>query len=406
MRSASTKGMKTVKSLNDLLFPVVIVNHSDVVNEEKQRMNAIASLLGNSELEEVQSIGKQLSNLTDQMPDTECNSEYQFDIYVYPYTKIVEVGQEPENQAIDQKAPLALNPAEISETIEPESLATIEPEFVEVETIQSTEKELIKIIDYSKKLRVNSCSSRYELIPNSDIFPAIEQVLLSNGIKFRAVYKMINFARFYVEYIIEDERFAYEIGNGDIVQPVIKVQHSYNGLTKYSITVGYFRLVCTNGLVIAVEDMKQFNLNIVGKHTANIKNSLNRLESALNMFRENSKVLQIITSKYKTLNAAKVVNNDLKEAIKLTLEKSGIALNESKNLNTVDNVYLRITKELNEHKELQFNGTFTNWHVYNGINSYIYDDLENIATPEIRVTSDQNVFELLLKNSREILKAA
>ena len=403
MRSASTKGMKKVNSLNDLLFPVVIVNHSDVVNEEKMRMNAIASLLGNSELEEVQAIGKQLSNLTDQMPDTECNSEYQFDIYVYPFTKIVEVGQMPENQAIDQKAPLALNAAQSTDT---EAVAIIEPEIVEVETIQGTENELIKIVDYSKKLRVNSCSSRYELIPNSEIFPAIEQVLIQNKIKYHAVYQMINHARFYVEYIITDERFAFEVGSGDIVQPVIKVQHSYNGLTKYSITIGYFRLVCTNGLVIAVEDMKEFNLNIVGKHTANIKNSLNRLENALNMFKENSAVLQIIGSKYKTLNSAKVVNNDLKGAIKLTLEKSGIALNESKNLNTVDNVYLRITKELNEHKELQFNGIYTNWHIYNGINSYIYDNSENIATPEIRVTSDQNVFELLLKNSREILKAA
>lgn len=406
MRSASTKGMKKVNSLNDLLFPVVIVNHSDVVNEEKQRMAAIASVLGNSENEKVQAMAKQLSNLTEQMPDTECNSEYQFDIYVYPYTKIVEVGQEPENQAIDQKAPLALNPAEIGEVVEPEALAVIEPENVEVETIQGTENELIKIVDYSKKLRVNSCSSRYELIPNSKIFPAIEQVLMVNGIKYRAVYKMINHARFYVEYIITDERFAFKVGNGDIVQPVIKVQHSYNGLTKYSITVGYFRLVCINGLVIAIEDMKEFNLNIVGKHTANIKKSLNRLENALNMFKENSAVLQIIGSKYKTLNSAKVVNNDLKQAIQMTLEKSGIALNESKNLNTVDNVYLRITKELNEHKELNFNGTYTNWHVYNGINSYIYDNSENIATPEIRVTSDQNVFELLLKNSREILKDA
>lgn len=359
MRHQAHKGMKKVNSLNDLIFPVEIVECTEF----------------------------------------QCNSNCQFDIFAYPYKTFVE-RQMTENQAIESQ--LALNA--INELLDPQLALNAVNNHFNPENIETVESfELIETIDYSKKIRVNTCSDRYELIPNSEIFPAIEQILMANNVQYRAVYQMINHARFYVEYIITDERFAYPIGSGDIVQPVIKVQHSYNGLTKYSITVGYFRLVCTNGLVIAIEDMKEFNLNIVGKHTANIKNSLNRLESALDMFKENSNVLQTIVSKYKMLNSVAVV--DLKKAIEITLEKSGITAIEQKNFNTVDNIYLRITKELNEHKELNFNGTFTNWNVYNGINSYIYDNELNIAVPEIRITSDQNVFEYLLKESRAKLAA-
>lgn len=249
-----------------------------------------------------------------------------------------------------------------------------------------------------EKLRVNSCSNRYELIPNSEIFPAIEQMLTQNKVKFSAKYNMINYSRFYVEYTIEDKKFAYPVGRGDYVKPCIKVQHSYNGLTKYAITVGYFRLVCTNGLVIAIEDMKEFNLNIVGKHTANIVNSLNKLEGILHMFEKNSTVLQTIVSKYKLLNSVAV--SDVKKAIETTLKNSGITAIENKNLNTVDSIYLRITNEL-KNPVLEFDGSITNWHLYNGINSYIYDNSLNIAIPEIRTNSDQNVFEFLLKESKK-----
>lgn len=250
-----------------------------------------------------------------------------------------------------------------------------------------------------EKIRVNVCSDRYQLIPNNDIFPVIEQILVQNDVQFTADYSMINHSRFYVEYIIENPKFAYPIGNGDVVKPCIKVQHSYNGLTKYSITVGFFRLVCTNGLVIAIEDMKEFNLNIVGKHTENIKNSLNRLEQSLTMFEENSSVLQTIINKYQMLNSVPIVN--LKQAIETTLKNSGITAVDNKSLNTVDSIYNRITAELNN-PTIEFNGA-TNWILYNGINSYIFDDNLNIATPDIRTAKDQTVFEYLLAESKKYL---
>jgi len=354
MRNAK-KGLKKVASLNDLLFPVVMIECTDY----------------------------------------ECNTDYRFDIFVFPYSKEIEVKKTENFKAIENVGQLALN------SVNPENQTVANDGSELYEWIESIETfDLINVPDPDRKLRVNSCSDRYELIPNSSIFPAIENILLTNGIAYTANYSMLNYSRFYVEYVIEDQRFAYPVGTGDYVKPVIKVQHSYNGQTKYSITVGYFRLVCTNGLVIAIEDMNEFNLNIVGKHTANIINSLNRLENVLHMFENNSTVLQTIVSKYQMLNASPVIN--LKSAIEKALKNSGITAVENKNLNTIDTIYNHIVKEM-EKPVLNFNGTYTNWHVYNGINAYLYNDSLNIATPEIRVNSDQNVFEYLLGESKKYL---
>lgn len=98
------------------------------------------------------------------------------------------------------------------------------------------------------KMDLNYCSDRYELVPNSVIFPRIENDLNERNMKFSVAYHSIDNVRFYAKYILEDKNLAIGSGN-DIVKPMISVNHSYNGLTKYSITFGYFRLVCSNGLV-------------------------------------------------------------------------------------------------------------------------------------------------------------
>ncbi|GAH14154.1 unnamed protein product, partial [marine sediment metagenome] len=99
---------------------------------------------------------------------------------------------------------------------------------------------------------LNYCSDRYELVPNEVIFPRIEEELNARGMAFSVAYHAIDNVRFYAKYILEDKNLA--IGSGsDQVKPMISVNHSYNGLTKYSITFGYFRMVCSNGLVIPLE---------------------------------------------------------------------------------------------------------------------------------------------------------
>lgn len=247
------------------------------------------------------------------------------------------------------------------------------------------------------KVRVNACSSRYELVPNSSIFPVVEQILRQYNIAYSSSYRMDNHARFYVEYVIEDPRYGYIVkgSKGDAVKPKLMVQHSYNGLTKYRIIFGYFRLVCTNGLTIPVAEMKQFNLSIAGKHTSSILHSLEKLEGIIQHFAEDAKdICGAITAKYDAL--ASSIPANVTDRINSALKEAGIIPIENSKFNTLQYIIQRAEQEAN-HIDLGYNGSVNDWLIYNAINGYINDSTLNIAVPEKRMEKDSAVLEYMLK---------
>jgi hypothetical protein len=249
------------------------------------------------------------------------------------------------------------------------------------------------------QLDLNYCSPRYELVPNANIFPKINAILMKYKIDYSVNYYHDDFARFYADYEIEDKRYTYKMkGTSDVITPMLKVQHSYNGLTKYKITFGYFRLVCTNGLVIAVQDMKEFNLCLTGKHTASILNSLKRLNDLMEVFATDAKELtKMLTSKYEILGGSWVANVD--DRIKEVLHVAKINAIENKKFDTVQHIKNVIMNEANSNT-LGYNGKVNDFLIYNGVNQYINDNTLNIAAPEKRIETDSKVFEYLLANPR------
>lgn len=269
------------------------------------------------------------------------------------------------------------------------------PVWVENETIASNSdysKRVVGLVNDSPFL-LNQCSPRYELIPNKDIFPIIEQVLNANNIQFSSKYRMVNNARFYADYLIDDSRYSYKVqGTTDLIFPKISVDHSYNGLTKYNIVFGYFRMICTNGLVIPAEEMNMFNLQISGKHTEAIKRSFSELDFVLKNFANNAhNVVNAINAKFDFLGGKVVVN--LEDRLTEVLNASKINIVSNSKLNTIDFITEIITDE--SHK-IGMGGTVTDWLVYNGINQYIDNDSLNIAVPEVRRNKDSAVMEYLL----------
>lgn len=246
--------------------------------------------------------------------------------------------------------------------------------------------------------KLNQCSPRYELVPNAEIFPEVERILNLNGIKYRAVYTHIDHVRFYVNYIIEDSRYAYTMnGTNDTIFPKLMVMHSYNGKTKYKIIFGYFRLVCSNGLTVPVQEMKQFNLVIVGKHTEAIKHSFVTLNEMLKFFvTEATQVRTAIGSRYEMLGGRMVTN--VQDRVKEVLEAAKITAVENSKFNTLNDIVRRITEEANN-TNLGYNGRVNDWLVYNGINQYVNDDNRNIVAPELRMETDSKVLEYMLENA-------
>jgi len=249
--------------------------------------------------------------------------------------------------------------------------------------------------DGAEKL-LNQCSPRYELVPNADIFPNIEQVLIANNIEYEVTYTHIGHVRFYADYRITDTRYGYTIkGTGDKIQPMLRVQHSYNGLVKYRIVFGYFRLVCENGLVVPVEEMKKYNLIITGKHTESIKKSFAKLNGLLVYFAaEADKIVGEITAKYEKLADTKVTK--LNDRIEEVLEAVNVNVVENAKFNTVQDIASRVTAET---KDSRVTSHVTDWLVYNGINQYLNDNERNIVAPEKRMETDGKVLEYMLKHA-------
>jgi hypothetical protein len=266
---------------------------------------------------------------------------------------------------------------------------------------RKTNKEYSRVVTGiigGEEMDLNYCSNIYKLVENARIFPNIEEVLDANGIEYEVEYKHINHVRFYADYKITDKRFGYKMkGTNDMIMPMLRVQHSYNGLTKYRIIFGYYRMVCTNGLIIAVEEMKKFNLVIIGKHTEAIVNSFAKLDMMLKFFSANaSTIVGEITAKYEMLGGRWV--SDPEDRLKEVLGASKITIVENNKFNTLNDIMGRITEE-SEKKNLGYNGRVNDWLIYNGINQYLNDNSRNIMNPEVRIEKDSKVFEYMLANA-------
>ena len=247
---------------------------------------------------------------------------------------------------------------------------------------------------------LNACSPRYELVPNNAIFPTIEEILRDKKrkIEFDVQYSHTHNIRFYANYIITDKRYSYKMdGTNDEICPVLRVQHSYNGLTKYRIMFGYFRVICSNGLTVPVQEMDKYNLVIIGKHTKSILGSLKQLDTLLNMFvNEAVQITKSITEKYEMLAVRKIVN--VKKRVEQVLTQNKIGMIDNQNFNTVENIAKRILNESKDER-LGYNKKVNDWLVYNGINQYLNDDNVNIAAPEKRIEVDSKILEYMLKNA-------
>jgi hypothetical protein len=249
---------------------------------------------------------------------------------------------------------------------------------------------------------LNQCSKVYQLVKNEEIFPNIISVLenfIVDGkkIDYKANFYHIGNVRFYAEFIITDKRYSYKMkGTNDEIMPVLKVQHSYNGKTKYRIIFGYYRLICTNGLMVAVEEMKEFNLCIVGKHTESIKKSFLKLDAMLRNFTENAtSITDKLIDKYEMLGGRWVAK--LEDRITEVLKATKISMIDTSKFNTLNYIKGKVKEESTD-KRLGYKGKVNDWLIYNAINQYINDNDRNVAIPEKRMEIDSKVLEYMLAN--------
>lgn len=233
---------------------------------------------------------------------------------------------------------------------------------------------------------LNVCSEIYELVENDKIFPAIEEILRTAGIEFDVTYKMIDFSRFYADYTMKVGGVS--VGNKkDKIFPIIRVTHSYNGLLKYKITFGWFRMICTNGLVVPVEGKEEQNISIVGKHTKQILQSLGTLLEKIKHFTKNT---DTYSEKFEVLADRSVKNWE--DRIIEVMAASGVGKRGFK----------QIAERINFESDKLYDGKVNDWLLYNGFNYHIFNAVTKEGkpydtAPNLRHDQDKKVFDTLFK---------
>jgi hypothetical protein len=236
---------------------------------------------------------------------------------------------------------------------------------------------------------LNSCSERYNLVPNSAIFSPIEKELKARGIDFDVTYKNVNNVKFYGDFVMNSDFLNVGTDN-DIISPKINIAHSYNGLLNYSLTMGYFRLVCSNGLVIPVKGQEQHNFQAKGKHTPSLDQNLAMMLEKMDYLITNKELVQ---EGFNSLYNTKVTNLDnflleSMEAIGMNAEnkRSG---KKTKNFDYAKEIAQKEAKKLDSDMNL--------WLVYNAVNNTIFNDDLNTKHDEFRTADDTKLMSHLLE---------
>ena len=237
---------------------------------------------------------------------------------------------------------------------------------------------------------LNTCSNRYELVTNDSIFGTIESTLQANGMEYEPEYEMHDYSVFKATYLLKN--CFVSLPNGDKIYLKFEVTHSYNGLSQYTMILGYWRLVCTNGLVIPLAGHEDSNLYIRGKHTENILHSIEKLMDTLSNFIEKK---DVYADRYRIM-ADRSVSNWHDRVIEVM---SATGINEGKKQVNLLAIQSIMQMELNDRLGTGNKVHANDWLVYNAINEgYVYNDQVNSIKPHLRIEKDAKVIQWIYDN--------
>lgn len=217
------------------------------------------------------------------------------------------------------------------------------------------------------------CSNSYNLRSNSTLFKPLEELMTENKIPFDRKIKIVDGTKFYVDYILRERVKSRTVND---ILPKFSIWNSYDGTVKTTMKFGFYRVVCSNGLVRP----HGTQVNIAKKHRKalgeedGIDISLSKeseiLTSVKSFLMDTKKDMEV----YEQLNKAKAdVQKILKIADKLNFSKRLLETSvERFELETSTNKSLTY---VNENGEIVTHegSPATLYTVYNAINYAIYN---------------------------------
>jgi hypothetical protein len=225
---------------------------------------------------------------------------------------------------------------------------------------------------------VNFCSENYTLVSNEELLDPIEKAL-STEFDLQKIVKIRDHAKFYIDYILKDVLF--DLGNGDKVNPRIRINNSYDGSLKFQGMVGAYRLICSNGMVVGETFEK-----VKTMHTASVTNSAKAILEASVNIADNFKAA---IEPYKELSKHTFKIDELPQIVESTMIATDFPSKQQ------EAVLARFEEERNG-----IPGAKPNlWLVYNAFNFQLNHN-ENIGMKEHKKDKlDHELFQYLLKSA-------
>jgi len=223
---------------------------------------------------------------------------------------------------------------------------------------------------------VNFCSEDYRLVPNAEILPPLIGEL-GDSWKIEVLSRTFAESMFYIDVIFKNKKF--KISGKDDIFPKLTIYNSYNGKMRYQFIMGFYRLICSNGLTIPIVDSLT---KIKAMHTPKIEKLVDpdTIKIMVNEFNQNAIELM---EPYLILQDQKVGNMPLR--IESVIDDTAFPGRQ------LENVIDRATEEI------QSGLAPTDWVTYNAFN-YQLNHNEEIGMPEHKKNKlDQEVLDYLLR---------
>lgn len=238
------------------------------------------------------------------------------------------------------------------------------------------------VVDTPKgKKIVNHCSKQYHLVTNQQIIEPLLETLEGYNIDFLISNKMD--CRFSLDVLLHDIKM--DVGKKDPIIPKLRMYNSYDGRLKYQFHMGFFRMICSNGMVVPVEGFEDKNVFLKMRHTPSLGSYVekNAIIDMIESFKHHSKEF---TAPLIELSKSKVGN--IEERIKEVIDNTKFPSRK------IEDVVDRIQIEMAELKT----NVVTDWLVYNGFNYQLNHNSEIKTEVAKKEKIDQQVLSYLLNH--------
>lgn len=241
------------------------------------------------------------------------------------------------------------------------SATTLMPGYL----FNSNNDTMVEVQTEEGPLICNNCSSSYLLVPNNEIFPALEEELDKFGLT-NIHRSVLNYSEFFVDYDFTNPENKIEIAKGDIIFPRISVENSYNSKYVFKIKAMFYRQICSNGMCLPIED-SLFETILSHSH-GNMKRLVTEsLEGIHNFFMKAKE----ISGEYEILMEKKIKEQEIEDILTKVLKETNSLLSVK------DQVLERIQKE-NKENNVELN-LFS---LYNGINYFLQESHNEFLTKD------------------------